>query len=204
MSLKELRYEFESRLDFYLKSMFDGQEGVKLGKNKVTIKKGKSTAHIDFVFLNNLHAYGAIIVVKSPTLKSELDTFHPPYKSNLPNDEYIYCMSTMGEKDGCPLLPSTEDGIEKTCRLLLDRLKNAQLPAVFNLLDVNEDLVGDIISHPKYYSYPFLLILLAIKRNNISKNDIDGDVFFSEKTLGFNSDKDIKLEFNKKIFQEYL
>jgi hypothetical protein len=51
-------------------------------------------------------------------------------------------MSTMGEKDGCPLLPSTEDGIEKTCRLLLDRLKNAQLPAVFNLLDVNEDLVG--------------------------------------------------------------
>jgi hypothetical protein len=38
MSLKELRYEFESRLDFYLKSMFDGQEGVKLGKNKVTIK----------------------------------------------------------------------------------------------------------------------------------------------------------------------
>jgi hypothetical protein len=46
--------------------------------------------------------------------------------------------------------------------------------------------------------------LLAIKRNNISKNDIDGDVLFSEKTLGFNSDKDIKLEFNKKIFQEYL
>ncbi|EDH5740279.1 hypothetical protein I3A77_23590, partial [Salmonella enterica] len=192
MSLKELRNEFEKRFNVYLKNIFDGQKNVKVGKNKITIKKDKSIACIDFTYLNNLHAYGTIIVVKSPTIKSELDRFCPPYKSNLPNDEYIYCMSTMGEKDGCPLLPSTEDGIEKTCKLLLDRLKYAQLPAIVNLLDVNKDLVGDIISNPKCYSYPFLLILLAINRNGISKDDIDCDALLSEKTLGFNNEKDIK------------
>lgn len=203
MSLKELRNEFEQRFNIYLKNTFAGQKNVKVGKNKVTIKKDKSTACIDFTYLNNLHAYGTIIVVKSPIMKSELDTFCPPYKSNLPNDEYIYCMSTMGEKDGCPLLPSTEDGIDKTCKLLLDRLKYAQLPAIVNLLDVNKDLVEDIINNPKYYSYPFLLILLAINKNGISKDDIDSDILFDEKILGFNNDKDIKLKFNRELFQIY-
>ncbi|EJN4817550.1 hypothetical protein NP998_004294, partial [Salmonella enterica] len=48
MSLKELRNEFEKRFNVYLKNIFDGQKNVKVGKNKITIKKDKSIACIDF------------------------------------------------------------------------------------------------------------------------------------------------------------
>ena len=125
MSLKEVRNNFERQFNLLLKEAFNEQENVNIGKNKITIKKDDAVASIDFIYLNNLNAYGTIIVVKSPVIKLELGAFNPPYKSNLPNEDYIFCMSTMGVKDGCPLLPTTEDGINRTCDLLIDRLKNS-------------------------------------------------------------------------------
>ncbi|EDS4738644.1 hypothetical protein QDY32_004459 [Salmonella enterica] len=203
MSLKELKNNFERRFNICLKNTFGGQGNIKIGKNKVTIKKDESIANIDFVYLNNLNAYGTIIVVKSPVIKLDLKAFNPPYKSNLANEDYIFCMSTMGVKDGCPLLPTTENGINKTCELLVDRLKEIHLPNIINLLELDKNLVEDVINNPKCYSYPFLIVMLAMKKNNLSKIDVDRDKILNEKILGFNNDKDIKLKFNNDIFQEY-
>lgn len=110
----------------------------------------------------------------------------------------------MGVKDGCPLLPTTEDGINKTCELLVDRLKEIHLPSIINLLELDKNLIEDVINNPKYYSYPFLIIMLAMKSNNLSKIDVDRDKILSENILGYNNDKDIKLKFNNDIFQEHL
>lgn len=204
MSLKEVRNNFERQFNIVLKNAFDEQKNIKIGKNKVTIKKDDAVANIDFIYLNNLNAYGTIIVVKSPVLKLELEEFNPPYKSNLPNEDYIFCMSTMGVKDGCPLLPTTEDGINKTCELLIDRLKKIHLRNIISVLEVDKYLIEDVINNPKCYSYPFLIVMLAMKKNNLSKIDVDRDKILNEKILGFNNDKDIKLKFNKNIFQNYL
>lgn len=204
MSLKEVRNNFERQFNFLLKNAFNEQENFNIGKNKITIKKDDAVASVDFIYLNNLNAYGTIIVVKSPVLKLELEAFNPPYKSNLSNEDYIFCMSTMGVKDGCPLLPTTEDGINKTCELLIDRLKKIHFPNIINLLEVNKNLVEDVINNPQNYSYPFLIVMLAMKKNNLSKADVDRDKILNEKILGFNNDKDIKLKFNKDLFQKYL
>lgn len=203
MSLKDLKNEFEKQFNTRLKDMFVGRKDVKVGKNKITIKKGEFIASVDYTWLNNLNACGTVIVVRSPDLKYQLNAFNPPYKSNLPNAEYIYCISTMGEKDGCPLLPTTPEGIDKTCGLLLNRLKDVHLPVIFNLLDLNENLISDVINAPKFYSFPFLIIILAMKENNIPKEGVDESVIMHEQTLGFSNDKIVKMEFNKELFRQY-
>ena len=46
--------------------------------------------------------------------------------------------------------------------------------------------------------------MLAMKTNNLSKADVDRDKILNEKILGFNNDKEIKIKFNKNLFQKYL
>lgn len=60
-------------------------------------------------------------------------------------------------------------------------------------------MINDIIYKPKAYSYPFLIILYTIQKNNISYKDIDLEYLLSEEMLGYINDKDLKIAFNKKI-----
>lgn len=93
MSLKEKRCEFEEQFTLALRIRFDGLKNIKVTNNKLTIRDGGFVASVDYLYLNNLKAYGTVIVVKSPFVTSQVCEFEPPYKSNLPNPEYIYCMS---------------------------------------------------------------------------------------------------------------
>ncbi|EMM4086347.1 hypothetical protein WAC87_004411 [Shigella flexneri] len=203
MLTKNLKSKFENHFNLCLKNSFSGQKHIKIGNNSITVKTDTVTARIDFTYLNNLRAYGTIIVVKSPKLTLDIDYFKPPYKSNLPNDEYVYCMSTMGEKDGCPLLPTTEDGIDKACDLFINRLNNTYLPTIFNLSEISKELVNDVIRNPKCYSYPFLIVLLAMNKNKLSRENVDSSVILNERMLGFSNDKEIKLRFNAELFNFY-
>lgn len=203
MSLKEKRCEFEGQFTLALKSEFYGMKNIKIKNNKLIIRDAGFVASVDYLYLNNLNAYGTIIVVRSPFLTAQVSEFQPPYKSNLPNPEYIYCMSSMGEKDGCPLLPTTQQGIDKTCDLFIDRLKDIHLPVIFNILDVSEKLIIDVVRTPKYYSYPFLIIMLAMRNNKISKESVDAQLIMGEQTLGFSNDKVVKMEFNNDVFRQY-
>lgn len=101
------------------------------------------------------------------------------------------------------MLPTTQQGIDKTCDLLLSRLKDIHLPAIFNLLDVSEKLISDVVRTPKYYSYPFLIIMLAMKNNKISKERVDAQLIMGEQTLGFSNDNVVKMEFNNDVFRQY-
>lgn len=203
MLTKSFKSIFEKRFNLCLKSSFAEQKHLKIGKNNITVKTDTVTARIDFTYLNNLRAYGTVVVVKSPKLTLDIDCFKPPYKSNLPNAEYIYCMSTMGEKDGCPLLPTTEDGIDKTCNLFINKPNNIYLPTIFNLSEISKELVYDVIRNPKCYSYPFLIVLLAMNKNKLSRENVDSSIILNEKMLGFSSDKEIKLRFNAELFNLY-
>lgn len=163
-----MKSNFERKVQDFLKNELSDYPGIKVAKNKITIKQKDSgaTATLHFEYLANSRAYEIIIFVEHPVLQAEIALIEPPYPSNLPNASFVYSMSTVSEKDACPLLPVTEKGIEDTCQVILSRIKSIYMPVVFNLLEIKLELINDIINRPKYYSYPFPLILIAMKRNN--------------------------------------
>ncbi|SFQ22070.1 hypothetical protein SAMN03159489_02826 [Pseudomonas sp. NFPP07] len=203
---KELRSNFEKRVQAFLTSELSGYSDIRVAKNKITIKQKKSgaTATLHLEYLTNSRAYEIIVFVEHPALQSEIALIEPPYSSNLPGAKFVYSMSTVSERDACPLLPVTEKGIEDTCQVILSRIKNVYIPVVFNLFDVKLELIDDIISRPKYYSYPFLLILIAMKINNFRPDENVVAKILSEDVLGYTSNKELKMTFNERRLADYI
>ncbi|PNG34338.1 MULTISPECIES: hypothetical protein [Pseudomonas] len=198
---KELRSNFEKALQLFLKSELSAYPGVKVTRNKVVIahKESGAVATLHFEYLANTRAYEIIIFVEHPALQAEIERISPPYPSNLANPKLLYCMSTVSEKDGCPLLPVTEQGIENTCQVILRRLQDVHLPILFNLFNVSPALVSDVIERPKYYAYPVPLIFIALKTNAIQPDDATLAKIMSEQTLGYTNNQELKASFNKQL-----
>jgi hypothetical protein len=196
-----LRSHFEKALQLFLKSELSAYPGVKVTRNKVLItqKESGAVATLHFEYLANTRAYEIIIFVEHPALQAEIERISPPYPSNLANPKWLYCMSTVSEKDGCPLLPVTEQGIENTCQVILRQLQDVHLPALFNLFNVSPALVSDVIERPKYYAYPVPLIFIALKTNAIQPDDETLAKILSEQTLGYTSHQELKESFNKQL-----
>ncbi|WP_414159234.1 hypothetical protein ACMGG8_04475 [Pseudomonas sp. BNK-45] len=197
----QLRSHFEKALQLFLKRELAGYPGVKVTRNKVLItqKESGAVATLHFEYLANTRAYEIIIFVEHPALQAEIERISPPYPSNLANPKLLYCMSTVSEKDGCPLLPVTEQGIENTCQVILRQLQDVHLPALFNLFNVSPALVSDVIERPKYYAYPVPLIFIALKTNAIQPDDATLAKILSEQTLGYTSHQELKESFNKQL-----
>ena len=198
---KELRSNFEKKLQAFLKDGLSGYPAIKVTKNKVTLtqKESGAVASLHFEYLANSRAYETLMLVEHPTLQAELERINPPYPSNLPNPKLVYSMSTVSEKDACPLLPVTEQGIEHTCQLMLARLQDSYLPTLFNLLNISPELVADVISRPKYYSYPVPLIFFALKHNGVKPDEATVAQILSEQTLGYTNHQELKESFNKQL-----
>lgn len=197
----QLRSHFEKALQLFLKRELAVYPGVKVTRNKVLItqKESGAVATLHFEYLANTRAYEIIIFVEHPALQAEIERISPPYPSNLANPKLLYCMSTVSEKDGCPLLPVTEQGIENTCQVILRQLQDVHLPALFNLFNVSPALVSDVIERPKYYAYPVPLIFIALKTNAIQPDDATLAKILSEQTLGYTSHQELKESFNKQL-----
>ncbi|RXU66560.1 hypothetical protein CW358_11210 [Pseudomonas protegens] len=197
----QLRSHFEKALQLFLKSELAVYPGVKVTRNKVLItqKESGAVATLHFEYLANTRAYEIIIFVEHPALQAEIERISPPYRSNLANPKLLYCMSTVSEKDGCPLLPVTEQGIENTCQVILRQLQDVHLPALFNLFNVSPALVSDVIERPKYYAYPVSLIVIALKTNAIQPDDATLAKILSEQTLGYTNNQELKASFNKQL-----
>lgn len=93
---------------------------------------------------------------------------------------------------------------KNTYNRILEILKSIYLERAYNLIEVNNKLITNIIDNPKYYSYPFLISVYVIKHNKLSSDDINLEYLLSEKNLGFDNNKDLKISFNKKIANNIL
>ncbi|MEP6931971.1 MAG: hypothetical protein ABI850_18250 [Flavobacterium sp.] len=198
---KELRDEFEKELQIYLKRELSDMPELKVTKNKISIthKKSGASAKIIFGYLANSNTYEIMIFIEHPELQQKISHITPPYPSNLLNPNFIYSMSTVSEKDACPLLPVTEKGVTNTCQLILSRIKNNYIPIIFNLFKITPELIDDVINRPKYYSYPFLLIFISMKNNCMTPDKVTIIKILSEETLGYSNDKQLKSDFNKQL-----
>ncbi len=199
-SLKELRNTFENALKAHLKTELAGHPGLVVSKNKIVIKhRSGAVAILHFEYLANTRSYETLVYAEHPILQMELERIDPPYPSNLANAKLVYCMSTVSEREACPLLPVTEQGVERTCRSLLQRLLETDLPIISNLFDLSPRLVNDVLARPERYSYPVPIIHSALRSNGI-RPDVDTVArILSEKTLGYTNHREQKDSFNRKL-----
>lgn len=194
INVKDLKKNFEKELIVYLKDKFKEVPGVKVTKNKVTLTTPDAVTTIDITFLDKSRAYAMVCLVQAMGINDEILEINPPYKSNLPNEDYTLCVSTFGVNDKCPILPTTGDGIKKACETIFCIIKDEFLAISKNLVELSDGLLSDIQKNPQVYSYPFLLACMAIQKNNLE--GMGWDYLLSDKLLGFHNDKELKIRFN--------
>lgn len=197
INVKDLKKNFEKELLVYLKDKFKEVSGLKVTKNKVTLTTPGAITTIDITFLDKSKAYAMVCLVQAMDINNKISQINPPYKSNLPNKDYILCVSTFGANDKCPLLPTTEDGIKKTCESIFSIIKDEFLVMSKNVVELSDELLLDIDKNPQVYSYPFLLACMAIQNNNLE--EVNWEHLLSDKILGFHNEKELKIKFNSEF-----
>lgn len=203
---KELRDEFEKELQVFLKEKLAIYPHIKTNRNKIIIDNKKGTKiEINFVYLNVSCEYAISMSINSSEINKFINQITPPYPSNIANNNLVYYSYFANEKKySSILLPRTDQGKENTYNRILEILKSIYLERAYNLIEVNNKLITNIIDNPKYYSYPFLISVYVIKHNKLSSDDINLEYLLSEKNLGFDNNKDLKISFNKKIAHNIL
>ncbi|WP_133295637.1 hypothetical protein [Burkholderia reimsis] len=70
------------------------------------------------------------------------------------------------------------------------------LPRVINAMEVGAGLIWDVMENPSYYSYPFLTIVFAAKRNGVELGGMDVDYLLGSRVSGSKS-------FDEGVLKEY-
>ncbi|MDX5630941.1 MULTISPECIES: hypothetical protein [unclassified Brenneria] len=190
----ELRKNFETELNIYLKENLTLTNYMKILKNRININRIGDInvqGELSWGYLNNANGYFLSLSIDSIELNDFFNEIAPPYKSNLLTDNTFF-MNTLMEKfklfatkiGGTVDLPRNEEEISKTCEWIFTKIRDIYLPRVMNLIDLKSDAINDVIANPNYYAYPFLTILYIIKKNNIPLSDIDMDFILSKKITG--------------------
>ncbi|MCA8235617.1 hypothetical protein [Burkholderia cenocepacia] len=199
----ELKKIFEKRLQNVLKENID-EIGVKVSRAEIVVDRdGMGNGRIGFRFLRNANGYILSAAADSPSLQDFYASRSPPYKPNIPTG-LVMAMNTSMETvksfspnvGGAIDLPRDEEEIESACRWICEKVTSIYLPRVINVVEVNSGLVRDVMQNPNYYSYPFLTIVFAAKKNGISLNGLDTDYLLGKKVSGNKS-------FDGEVLKEY-
>ena len=190
---QNLKLDFEKQLKEELTILLSSYKNINISSNEIEIKikKTKNNSAQGFIaldYLVNAKGYALVMSVDSPEFQNFIKEVNPPYKSNLLT-EHTLAMTSSGEKNktfsptigGAVALPRTPDKIEETCQWICERITSIYLPRLFHLINFESELIQDILENPDHYSYPFPLILYAVRKNNLSINDVDEHLLFSKK-----------------------
>ncbi|WP_256978276.1 hypothetical protein [Burkholderia sp. HI2500] len=200
----ELRGIFEKRLQEILKENIS-ERGVKISRGEIVVEReGMGNGRIGFRFLRNANGYILSAAADSPSLQDFYASRNPPYRPKIPTG-LVMAMNTSMETvksfspnvGGAIDLPRDEVEVESACRWICEKVASIYLPRVINVVEVNSGLVRDVMENPNYYSYPFLTIVFAAKRNGIGRNELDTDFLLGKKVSGNKS-------FDGEILKEYL
>ncbi|MDN7876833.1 hypothetical protein [Burkholderia aenigmatica] len=187
MSLK-LKKFFEKRLQETLSENI-GESGVKVLRGEVLIgqEEGRS-GHIGFRFLKSANGYILSASADSRELQDFYKNSNPPYKPKIPTG-LVLAMNTSMETvksfspntGGAVDFPRNEMEVESTCRWICEKVANVYLPRVIDVVEVKPGLIRDVMENPGYYSYPFLTIVFAAKKNDIAMGELDVDFILGRK-----------------------
>ena len=203
----ELRKQFETELNNYLKENLTCYKNIKVLKNKINVNGVgvvDAQGELSWGYLNNANGYFLSLSVDSIELNDFFNEITPPYKTNLMTNKTFY-MNTLMEKfklfatriGGTVDLPVSEKERSKTCEWIYTKIKDIYLPRVINLIELKPKTIDDVIDNPGYYAYPFLTILYVIKKNNIPLDSLNMESILSKKIVGNKS-------FDKNLLDTYL
>ena len=190
MSPNEIKLEFEKSLQQHLTSALDAYKQIKVNKNEIKLKKTRDNAAeavIGFDYLSNARGYVLYMSVSTPEFQDFIKEISPPYASSILTDNTL-AMTSSGEKNktfspiigGAVPLPVSVEKVEGTCQWIAEKILSIYLPRVLNLINFTPKLIDDVIANPDHYSYPFLLILYTLKKNNLKTDDVDSNLLFSK------------------------
>ncbi|MBM2767707.1 MULTISPECIES: hypothetical protein [Burkholderia] len=199
----ELKRVFEKRLQEILKENIS-ERGVKVLRGEIVVdREGAGNGRIGFRFLRNANGYILSAAADSFILQDFYAIKKPPYKPKIPTG-LVMAMNTSMETvksfspniGGAIDLPRDEVEIESACRWICEKVMGIYLPRVINVIEIDSGLVRDVMENPSYYSYPFLTIAFAAKRNGIGLDGLDVDYLLGRKVSGNKSfDGDVLKEY---------
>ncbi|MBN3842251.1 hypothetical protein [Burkholderia sp. Ac-20349] len=203
MSVK-LKKFFEKRLQETLSENIC-ESGVKVLRGEVLIgqEEGRS-GRIGFRFLKSANGYILSASADSRELQDFYKNSNPPYKPKIPTG-LVLAMNTSMETvksfspnaGGAVDFPRNEMEVESTCRWICEKVANVYLPRVIDVVEVKPGLIRDVMENPGYYSYPFLTIVFAAKKNDIAMGELDVDFILGRK---ISSNKSFDGEVMNRIF----
>ncbi|WP_124524141.1 MULTISPECIES: hypothetical protein [unclassified Burkholderia] len=200
----ELKKKFEKRLQEVLKGNIN-EIGVKVSRGEIIVdREGAGSGRIGFRFLRNANGYILSAAADSPRLQDFYVGSNPPYKSKIPTG-LVLAMNTSMEAvksfspsvGGVVDLPRNEVEMESTCRWICEKVVGIYLPRVVNAVEVNSGLIKGVMDNPNYYSYPFLTIVFAAKKNGVGQDGLDVEYLLGKNVSGNKS-------FDRSILKAYL
>ncbi|MGY4728280.1 hypothetical protein [Burkholderia pyrrocinia] len=184
----ELKKMFEGRLRETLKENISGI-GIKVSRGEILVdREGGGNGRIGFRFLKNANGYILSAAADSRDLQGFYKKSNPPYKPKMPTG-LVLAMNTSMETvksfspnvGGVVDLPRDEAEIESACRWICKKVESIYLPRMINVVEIKSGLIRDVMDNPNYYSYPFLTIVFAAKRNGVGLDGLDVDYLLGKK-----------------------
>ncbi|BDR55769.1 hypothetical protein [Xylocopilactobacillus apis] len=170
-----MKNDFEKELQIFLKEHLSVPASFKVNLHQVIIDDRSGTkAEINFTYLNISMEYSISMNVSSKRIQKFIEQINPPYPSNISASNLVYYSYYLNEKQYFPLmLPTTEAGKKRTFENFLKVFQSIYIPRVFNLIELNEQLINDVKESPRNYSYPFLIVMAALNHNKSIEVDLD-------------------------------
>ncbi|VWC51046.1 MULTISPECIES: hypothetical protein [Burkholderia] len=184
----ELKKIFEKRLQEVLTENIC-ESGVKVSRGEILVgQEEEGRGRIGFRFLKNANGYILSASADSRELQDFYKNSNPPYKSKIPTG-FVLAMNTSMETvklfspniGGAVDFPRNEMEVEPTCRWICEKVANIYLPRVIDVVGGKPGLIRDVMENPGYYSYPFLTIVFAAKKNGIGLGELDVDFILGRK-----------------------
>ncbi|AZF18690.1 hypothetical protein [Pseudomonas sp. R3-18-08] len=199
MSL-EVRKNVEVELLATLKQITSPHLNLKAGKNKLGLHLAKEKLGEIYVqHLTKADGYYAGMEIYACEAFSFCKTQSPPYQSRLLNTSFLSKSSLSEETKqfgdelgGIISSPSPQD-ISATVKKISERLEVLFLSKAQNCILGTPALIDDVLSETDNYAFPFLTILFAAHKNNLS---LDSDLLkkaFATKSIFGNKQFDLAL-----------
>jgi hypothetical protein len=202
MSL-EIRKNVEAVLLTELKKIASPHIDIKVSKNKLSLFAAKEKlAEIYLQHLTKADGYYAGMEIYTCEAFSFCLNQSPPYHSRLLNASF-YSKSSLSEETkqfgdevgGIIRTPSLPE-ISQTAKKITDRLKAFYLSKAENCILGTTALIDDVLAEPDNYAFPFLTIVFAAYKNNLS---LDSDILkkaLATKSIFGNKQFDLALASN--------
>ncbi|EPJ80366.1 hypothetical protein [Pseudomonas sp. CFII68] len=176
----EIRKHLEAELLAALKQTTSPHLDLKASKNKLDLLAAKEKLGEIYVqHLTKADGYYAGLEIYTCEAFSFCKEQSPPYESRLLNSSFLSKSSLseeakqFGDELGGIIRTPSPQAISATVKKITERLEKFYLPKAEHSVLGSPVLIDDVLAEPDNYAFPFLTIVFAAHKNNLS---LDSDV----------------------------